>query len=87
MDLGAEPAQCCWGFSRPDFLAEKPIQQILMNGKILQPENWIAVRLKVPFDFVPDSRVHVIGTPSTRTQGFPSRAHQVRIFWIRRRIF
>src|SRR6266853_506411 len=50
-------------FSRPDFLAEEPIQQILMNGKILQPENRIAVRLKVPFDFVPDSRVHVIGTP------------------------
>src|SRR6266853_3818237 len=50
-------------FSRPDFLAEEPIQQILMNGKILQPENRIAVRLKVPFDFVPDSRVHMIGTP------------------------
>ena len=58
-------------FFRLHFLSEKPAQQIVINRKILQPDDGVAMRLQIGFDLVPDSRVHVIRAGEHEHARFP----------------
>jgi len=42
-------------------LSKSPMHQVYVDGKVLQPKNWISARLNVCLDIVPDTGVHVVG--------------------------